>query len=120
YHQSGYEVMDKARNIAPPSVDGIDLEKLGIIIRRNLPNLLFILIVSLLAVYLYLRYTKNIYQSDSELKLDVKQEATVLRINSFAEDENLNIIAGEIEQIKSKFFLSRAIDSLKFDVSYHA
>jgi tyrosine-protein kinase Etk/Wzc len=112
--------MEKNRTIAPQAVDGIDIEKLGIIIRRNIPAIATIIIVSLLSSYLYLRYTKNIYQSDSELKLDIKQEATVLRINSFTEDENINVISGEIEQIRSNFFLSRVIDSLKFDVSYFA
>jgi tyrosine-protein kinase Etk/Wzc len=111
--------MEKQSLSSPSSVDGIDLEKLGIIFRRNVFGTVLILILSVLSAYIYLRYTKNVYQADSELKLDVKQEATVLNINSFQEEENLNIIAGEIEQIKSKFFLSRVIDSLHLDVSYY-
>ena len=114
--------MEKSKVFTPAaqSIDGIDLEKLGIIVRRNAPAIVIVFVLSILSCYLYLRYTKNVYQSDSELKLDVKQEATVLRINSVSEDDNLNIIAGEIEQIRSKFFLSRVIDSLNFNVSYHA
>jgi tyrosine-protein kinase Etk/Wzc len=112
--------MEKNSFNSPSSVDGIDLEKLEIIFRRNLFGIVLLFVTSILTAYTYLRYTKNVYQSESELKLDVKEEATVLKINSFQEDENLNIIAGEIEQIKSKFFLSRVIDSLHFDVSYFA
>ncbi len=114
--------MEKSSNFTPTpqAIDGIDFEKLGIIIRRNIVAIVIVSFVSILGAYLYLRYTKNVYQSDSELKLDIKQEATVFRINSFAEDENLNLISGEIEQIKSRFFLSRVIDSLNFNISYHA
>jgi tyrosine-protein kinase Etk/Wzc len=110
--------MEKNSFNSPSSVDGIDLEKLEIIFRRNLIGIILLFVASILTGYIYLRYTKNLYQSDSELKLDVKEEATVLKINSFQEDQNLNIIAGEIEQIKSKFFLSRVIDSLHLEVSY--
>ncbi len=112
-------MIDKDKTVSSQSTEGIDFEKLKIILRKNLVWISLIFISSILASYLYLRYTKNIYQSDSELKLDVKQEATVLRINSFAEDENLNIISGEIEQIKSKYFLSRVIDSLDLQIGYY-
>lgn len=107
-------------NSSSQALEGIDLKKLGAILRKNLIWMITILITTVLISYLYLRYTKNVYQSDSELKLDVKQEATVLRINSFAEEENLNLISGEIEQIKSKYFLSRVIDSLDLSISYYA
>ncbi|MEQ8424643.1 MAG: polysaccharide biosynthesis tyrosine autokinase, partial [Cyclobacteriaceae bacterium] len=36
------------------------------------------------------------------------------------EDQNLNVIAGEIEQIKSKVFLNRVIDSLDLNISYYS
>ncbi|HEY5823405.1 MAG TPA: hypothetical protein VIT44_03520, partial [Cyclobacteriaceae bacterium] len=111
--------MEKGINNSAPSIDGIDLEKLRVIFRKNLLGSILILVTTLSISYLYLRYTKSIYQSDSELKLDVKEEASVLRINSYAEDENLNLISGEIEQIKSRFFLSRVIDSLSLKVSYY-
>jgi len=111
--------MEKSTTNSSPSIDGIDLEKLRVIFRKNLLSAILILVVAVSISYLYLRYTKSIYQSESELKLDVKEEASVLRINSYAEDENLNLIAGEIEQIKSRFFLSRVIDSLALKVSYY-
>ena len=111
--------MEKSTNISSPSIDGIDIEKLRGIFGKNLLWASLILIAAVSTSYLYLRYTKSIFQSDSELKLDVKQEASVLRIDSYVEDENLNLMAGEIEQIKSRFFLGRVIDSLALKVSYY-
>ena len=54
------------------SPEGIDLNKLKIVVRRNWLWLAIIFIVVNASAYLYTRYTKNIYQSDSELKLEVK------------------------------------------------
>jgi tyrosine-protein kinase Etk/Wzc len=111
--------MNEQHRNSSSSVEGIDFEKLGIILRKNFLWIVLIFTLGVSASYLYLRYTKNIYQSESELKLDVKQEATVLQIKSIADDENLNLISGEIEQIKSKYFLSRVIDSMDLRISYH-
>jgi len=70
--------------------------------------------------YLFVRYTKNLYESSSELKLDVKQEATEFGIKSAMEDQNLNLLSGEIEIIQSRLFLSRVLDSSNLDVSYYS
>ncbi len=72
------------------------------------------------SAYLFVRYTKNLYESTSELKLDVKQEATEFGIKSAMEDQNLNLISGEIEIIQSRLFLSRVLDSSNLDVSYYS
>jgi tyrosine-protein kinase Etk/Wzc len=111
--------MEKDKNLLTPSIEGIDFEKLIIILRKNLIWIIAISIFTTFLSYLYLRYTKNIYRSDSELKLEVKKEATVFRIDGYAEEENLNLISGEIEQIKSRYFLSQVIDSLDLKVSYY-
>src|SRR5690606_29832849 len=39
--------------------------------------------------------------------------------NRLVEDQNLNIMSGEIEIIQSKLFLARVLDSLRIDVSYY-
>ncbi len=54
------------------------------------------------------------------MKLDVKEDATELGIKTLVEDQNRNMISGEIEQIKSKIFLNRVIDSLDIWVSYYS
>ena len=50
----------------------IDFNKFGIIIRSNWLLILVILLVTNSTTYLYLRYTKDLYESVSEIKLDVK------------------------------------------------
>lgn len=100
--------------------EGIDLAKLWLILRRNWPWMLLIFIVTIAVAYLkFIRYTPDVYESSSELKLDIKSEATDFGIKTFAEDQNLNIISEEIELIQSNLFLNKALDSLPLQVSYY-
>jgi tyrosine-protein kinase Etk/Wzc len=103
----------------PVTIEGIDLDKLRIIFRKNLVWLLIIFFATNLGTYFYLRWTKNVYEAESVLKLDIKHEASGIAIENMVENPNLNIISGEIEQIRSKLFLNRVIDSLNLSVSYH-
>lgn len=99
--------------------EGIDLSKLWLTIRHNLIWIILIFLGINLFTYLYfVRYTPNLYQSQSEIKLDIKNEASTLGIKTFVEDQNLNIMSGEIELIQSKLFLRRVLDSVKLDISY--
>lgn len=111
--------MSKPEFISPTLTEGIDLEKLRIIFRKNLIWLAAIIMVCNLSAYLYLRWTKSVFESESELKLDVKQDPSEFGLKNLAEDQNLNIISGEIEQIRSRLFINRVIDSLDIWVSYH-
>ena len=58
--------------------DSIDLNKLRIIIRHNWLWIILILILANASSILYVRYTKDLYESVSEIKLDVKQDASEL------------------------------------------
>ncbi len=100
--------------------EGVDVEKLKIVIRKNLLWIIGIFLAANLAAYLTIRWTKDVYESESEMKLDIKQDATELGIKAVVEDQNINIISGEIEQIKSKVFLNRVIDSLDIGVGYYS
>ncbi|MEI9918136.1 MAG: polysaccharide biosynthesis tyrosine autokinase [Bacteroidota bacterium] len=102
------------------NTDSIDFEKLRMLLRKNLLWLIFIVIGTNLSAYLYLRYTKNLYESESELKLDIKQDATEFGIKNLQENQNLNVISGEIEQMTSALFYNRVIDSIDLWVSYHS
>ncbi len=102
------------------NIEKIDTDKLGMLIRKNLWIIIAIFVISNLTAYLTLRWTKDVYESSSELKLDVKQDATALGIAQVVEDQNRNIIAGEIEQMRSKLFFSRVLDSLDLWVSYYS
>ncbi len=100
------------------STDNIDFNKLRIIIQNNLLWIILIFILSNAVSILYVRYTKDLYESESEIKLDVKQDATEFGIREFTQDKNINLISGEIETIQSKLFLNNVIDSLDLNVSY--
>ncbi|NOT75984.1 MAG: polysaccharide biosynthesis tyrosine autokinase [Cyclobacteriaceae bacterium] len=102
------------------ALEGIDLEKLKMVARKNLWAIIIIFIVTNLGAYLTIRWTKDVYESSSELRLEIKQDATALGIAQIVEDQNRNIIAGEIEQMKSKLFFSRVLDSLDLWVSYYS
>lgn len=113
--------METTRNIRQPqspTIEGLDFNKLNIIVRHNWYWLLLIFVLINSIAYLTIRYTKNIYQSESVLKLDVNENATELGIKSIVEDQNINLISGEIEIIKSELFLSRVLDSLHIDLSF--
>lgn len=96
----------------------IDFAKLAIILRNNWLWIVLIFLTINLAAYLLTRYTKNLYQSSSEIKLDVKTDASELGISEMVEDQYMNIVAGEIEIIKSKLFLNRVLDRSAFDISF--
>jgi len=94
------------------NLENLDVDKLRILVRKNLWIILAIFVASNLGAYLTLRWTKDVYESTSELKLDVKQDATALGIAQIVEDQNRNLVAGEIEQMRSKLFFGRVLDSL--------
>ncbi len=105
-------------NIQNGAAESIDLSKLGMVIRNNWMWLIAIFLLVNGITQIYLRYTKNLYESSSELKLEVKNDATELGIKNVIEEPNLNLLSGEIELIQSKLFLTQVIKSSRLDVSY--
>ncbi len=100
---------------------GLDLIRLYHILKKNIFWLLLIPVISLLGGYLYLRYTKPLYESSSGIKLEVKREASLLGLNgvSAAEDMSANL-SGEIELIRSKLIYDEVIKRMDMSVSYYA
>jgi tyrosine-protein kinase Etk/Wzc len=96
----------------------LDLGKLKIILRKNWPWILFIFILINSAAYVVIRYSKNVYRSDSEIKLNIKSDASEFGIRKFTEEPDVSIISGEIEIIESKLFLNRVLDESDFEVSF--
>lgn len=98
--------------------DNIDFNKLKIVIRNNWLWIALIFVAVNALAFLYIRYTKNIYESESLLKLDIKKDASDLGITNIADDQNLNVLSGEIEIIKSKLFLNRVLDEVNFEARF--
>lgn len=98
--------------------DNIDFNKLKIVVGSNWYWIALIFLAVNAAALLYVRYTKNVYESESSLKLDFKKDASEMGIKSIVDDQNANQLAGEIEVIQSKLFLNRVLDEVNFEASF--
>jgi capsular exopolysaccharide synthesis family protein len=113
--------VDASKQISTqPTLEGIDFNKLKIVVRNNWMWLAILFVIINAAAYLFIRYTKDLYESESELKLEVKDDASALGFRPVVEDQNLNLLSGEIEIIQSKLFLSQVLDSANLEVSYYS
>jgi tyrosine-protein kinase Etk/Wzc len=110
--------LELSNNLRPSTTDNIDLNKLRIIIKNNWLWIALIFILINTTARLFVRYTKNLYESESQLKLDIENTASELGINGMIEDPNINVASGEIEIIQSKLFLNRVLDYSHFEVSF--
>lgn len=96
----------------------LDVNKLFLIIKKNWLWIVLIFLLINSIAYLYIRYTKKLYESESEIKLDVKTETSAFGIKNALEDQYLNLMSGEIELIQSRLFLSKVVEQPDFDVSF--
>ena len=98
--------------------DSIDWIKLRSVIRRNWIWVFIILFITNSAGWVYLRYKKPIFESSSELKLDIKSEASSLGLTRFSDPYNIDNLSGEIELINSRLFFNKVIETIDIDVQY--
>lgn len=111
--------MNQQHLINTKPTDSFDQEKFKATMLKNWPWVLLIIIASNLVAYLTLRWTKDRFRSESEIKLDTKSTATDLGITTLIQNQdNIDQLSGEVEQIRSQVFLQHMIDSLDLDVSY--
>ena len=96
-----------------------DSDKLVNTTIRLLPWILILLVAALSISFLYLRYTKPVYESSSVLKLDIKNEVSVFGMIPQDEDQNYKNISSEIELLRSKLFLSKIIKELNLNVTVY-
>jgi len=110
-----------SKNIRPVpfAIEGIDLSKLWVVIRNNWLWIALIFIAINLAAFIKIRYTKNLYESESVIKLDVKRDATELGIKGVVENKT-NLMSGEIEVIQSSLFLNRVLDSIDLSINFYS
>jgi tyrosine-protein kinase Etk/Wzc len=102
----------------PTAPDSIDLKKLSMILRANWIWIVLIFVLINATAYLIVRYTKDLYESESQMKLEIKSDASELGIANMIEDKNMNLVSGEIEIIRSKLFLNRVVEFSNFEISY--
>ncbi len=102
------------------ALDGIDLNKLALALRKGIPWIILIMLVTNALAYFYIRYTRPVYESNSILRLDIKSEANILGFSSLNQGQNIDNLAGEIELLRSNLFYSKVVDALDMDISYYA
>lgn len=86
------------------------------ILRKSLFWILLVVFISFLGSLLYLRYTVPIYESNLTLQVNSSNTADkLLKVEDIYENED---ISANIELLRSKYMISRAIASLPLDVSY--
>ncbi|WP_224994502.1 polysaccharide biosynthesis tyrosine autokinase [Cesiribacter sp. SM1] len=99
-------------------LQSIDFDKLFSVLKKSLPVIVVIFLVCNMAAYLYVRYTKPLYQSNSELQLTENKPAASF---GFVDSDKATMegMSSEIELIKSKLFLNKVLAALDLDVSYY-
>jgi tyrosine-protein kinase Etk/Wzc len=104
----------------PLTIEGVDFSKLAIVIRNNWIWIVTILILINLAAYLKIRYTPGLYQSESHIQLEEKNETSGLSIKGLTNESPNNVLSAEIEVIQSKLFLNTVLDSIPLTVSFYS
>lgn len=99
------------------SLNGVDFDKLKQVVRSSLLWIILIVILTNTLSFLYIRYTKPVYSSESILKLDIKSDAGLLGISDPFE-QDIKGISGEVEILKSRLFASKVVDAVNMNVSY--
>lgn len=95
-----------------------DLKVLKIVIKRNWYWCAIIFSLLFLSAFLYLRYTKPVYESNMLIQLNSEnQGADVLGFNDIRKE---GTIAKEIELLRSQMLFEKAIDDLPLTVSYYS
>lgn len=98
----------------------IDFEKLYTVLSKSWKWILLIVIITNIGAYLVIRWTKPVFESYSDLKLNIKNDANLLGFLEDNEETSINNLSGEIELLKSKLFFNKVIQTLDLDVSYYS
>ena len=99
-------------------LNNIDLDKIFAVLRRSIIFLVIIFSITCSAAYLYVRYTKPVYESESVIKLDLQSEASLIGISNPLENPSISGLSGEIELLKSNLFFDKVVKAINYDVSY--
>src|SRR5688572_27666196 len=96
---------------------GVDIGVIAFLLNKSRIWIFLFFIMSFLLAFIYLRYSQPIYESKAVVQINEGNQAgDILKLNSI--DENSNLIAEAIEQIRSKVFLRRVVELLDISVNY--
>ncbi|WP_051359899.1 GumC family protein [Adhaeribacter aquaticus] len=102
----------------------VDFVTLLIVARKSLIWIVLLILLGLTASYLFLRYTKPVYQSSSILKINEQSEANALGLGgalgeAASNKKNIESLSGEVELIKSNLIYEKLKEKLDITVSYY-
>lgn len=106
-------------------LEDLDLVKISEIFRKSILWIILLVALSLSGAYLYLRYTKPLFESTSSLKLTIEDEKTIKALEGIpglglgGRDDEQYLI-GELEFIRSDVILDVVIEELDMKVDYFA
>ncbi len=105
-----------------PLNEDFDFKLFVTIARKNAIWFFLFLTISFVISMLILRYTAPVYESSTTIKLASENKANLIlgTAKSGFLDANQNVIAGDIELIRSNVIVERAVARLPLDVRYFA
>ncbi len=112
-------VMPEIENVSEGS--GLDIPRLLLVFRKSWLFLLILLILPLVGSYLYLRWTKDVFESSAVLKMNVKTDAGDIGLDLMGNGMTKSImnLSGEIEILNSEYIREAVIKRVGLDVSFY-
>ena len=109
------------RKQVSPINEDFDFKLFVTISRKNVWWFVLFMVVSIVISYLILRYTAPVYEATSVIKLGIEDKAKNVLEQPGKDDflYDANRIAGDIELIRSRIIVERALDNLPLKVSYY-
>lgn len=94
----------------------LDIDIFKSVFRSNWLWILIILFVGIVSSFLYLRYTKPVFESKAIVQRTLRDEGhKVLAFESFAQENNLS---ADVELLRSPFLLEKVLINLNLQISY--
>jgi capsular polysaccharide biosynthesis protein len=106
------------RDITEKFNSGFDIGVLAFLFNKSKWIIISFFTVATILSFLYLRYSQPIYESRATVQInDANRADDILHIDGL--NENGNVLAEAIEQIKSRIFLRRVVEKLDIAVNYY-
>lgn len=96
----------------------IDPGKLSFVFKKSLFWLGTITFICFFTALMYVRYTKPLYESTSDIKLDKENQSEILGLNNINNNNSFGILSSEMELIKSRLFFNKIIESVRLNPQY--
>ena len=95
-----------------------DLDIVKTVFRKNWFYIPIVMFIGLFLAFIYLRYTKPLYESSAIIQRTSKDEGKrILEIDNFEQESKLS---EDVELLKSTFLLEKAVKNLNLKISYYS